>query len=214
MSLKDHSRVAEDGTARVGGGKPLPQPGYQPIRFEDGIRMEVTPNNDKWRRISIPVTICEGPDEGKDFLVQLTLTSGGEAESFADTAQTEIVTYLDVLALLEKFEESLKQDGVDIGEDLFREPDQSGNYTVFNYEKADAVCRKLKGFLPGKIIDTIIDLREEKGSFGKFYRPRIVQCAPYGSGKFNKSAGKSIVRNSSNRQSATNESDFKDWDEG
>ena len=210
MSLKDYSRKADDGTARVGGGKPVPKPGYQPIRFEDGIRMETSPKNENWRRISVPVAICEGPDDGKDFLVQWTLTSGGENENFADTAQAEIVTYLDILGLLEEFVESLKKDGADVSEDLFREPDKSGNFTVFDYDKADAVCRKLKGFLPGKIIDTIIDLREEEGSFGKFYRPRITKCAVYGSGEFAKEKSQMSASSGSTGQPDTGTVDKSD----
>jgi len=185
MSLEDYSRVGDDGVAHVGGGgKPIPAEGYQPIRFDEGITMDTSPKNDAWCRISLPVVVCEGPDDGKGFIHQMTLTAGGKDESFVKTANGDIVSFLVVLGMLDRFVAALKEDNVDVSEDLFLSADSSGNYTVFDRNKADAVCRKLKGMLPNAVIDADVMYKKEKGDFGTFNRPYIFNCAKYGSGKF------------------------------
>lgn len=212
MAFRNRSTVEEEGVGRSSGTKKIPQTGLQAVEFEEGITfMTSNKSGSEWCGIGFRYKIAEGEDEGLEWYRGQTICNKSKDDTFVDRTDKLVADYLVIAGCNpEKFYNELLEDGHDVGESYFLALDEDGLPTdEIDYDKAEAVVRKLKAYLPGKVFHAIIDHEEDKtDSDATFYRPVITYYAKYGSEEILKYDTVKIISAS---PSKTASSSGEDW---
>lgn len=217
MAFKNRSTVEEEGVGRSSGTKKIPRTGLQAVAFEEGITF-MTSNKlgaEEWCGIGFRYKIAEGNDEGLEWYRGQTICNKSKGDTFVDRTDKLVADYLVIAGCdPEKFYNELLEDGHDVGESYFLVLDEDSlPIDEIDYNKAEAVVRKLKAYLPGKVFHAIIDHEEDKtDNEATFYRPVITYYAKYGSEEIKKyDTGKSVATGSANSSPASSGTSSKQW---